>query len=80
MIRPTSMMGMQPGVKAAKSRAGLKNRDRRTSVHGNVWSRGLALQLSTKRNTDATFDRSAPFLPITASIFFVGAFVRASAL
>jgi len=25
----------------------------------------LALQLSTKRNTDATFDRSAPFLPIT---------------
>ena len=59
------MMGTQPAVKAAKSRAGLKNRDRRTSVHGNVWSRGLALQLSTKRNTDATFDRSAPFLPIT---------------
>jgi len=25
MIRPTSMMGTQPGVKAAKSRAGLKN-------------------------------------------------------
>jgi len=34
-------------------------------VPGIVRSRGLTWQLSTKRNTDATFDRSAPFLPIT---------------